>query len=135
LQSDLLVVLVVNCHSSLANGMLRFCQSGGSSAFALYSSLVIKYALSLLMCMESISDLEVYCLPVFPKYQWLDGDSVVDSLAMSIGGMFDMCRIVAELLLYWYEGVCKALDAVLSAKWLPHISLVHSASSDWVRSG
>jgi len=43
-----------------------------------------------LMCMESISDLEVYCLPVFPKYQWLDGDSVVDSLDMSIGGMFDM---------------------------------------------
>ena len=46
-----------------------------------------------------------------------------------------MFRIVAELLLYWYRGGCRELDAVLSAKWLPHISLVQSSSSGWVRSG
>ncbi len=130
LHSDLLVVLVVSCQSSLASGILRVCQSGGSSAFSLYSSLVRRYAFSLLVCIESISDLDVYCLPVLPRYQWLHGDRVGVSLAMSIGGMFDMDKIVAELLLYWYVGVCKPLDAALSAKWFPHISLVHSASSD-----
>jgi len=44
LQSDLLVVLVVSCHNSLASGILRVCQSGESSAFPLYSSLVSRYA-------------------------------------------------------------------------------------------
>jgi len=36
LQSERLVVLEVSYHSSLASGMLKACQSGGSSTFPIY---------------------------------------------------------------------------------------------------
>jgi len=134
LQSNLLVVFVVSCHSSLANGMLRACLIGGSSAFSLYSSRVSRHALSLLRCMESINDLDVYCLPVLPKYRWLCGDSKEVSVDVSICKILTMFKIVAELLLYYYVGTWSELEAVLSSRWFPHIFLVQRASWDWVPS-
>jgi len=77
--------------------MLRFCHCRGSSALTLYSSRVSKYALNLLRCMESVRDLDMYCLPVFPRYQWLHGDSAGVSIVVSIGGRFTMLRIIADL--------------------------------------
>ena len=76
------------------------------------------------------------CPSAFPKYQKSEGQSRGASELAFCMGNGESSKIMEESLLYWYTVLSMILpEAARSARWLPHISLVHSVSSGSVFSG